>query len=57
MFKTILEYLSQQSTWKGIIGIVTAAGVAISPELSAAIVAAGMAAIGLINVVRNEKSQ
>ncbi len=52
--KTILEYLSQQSTWKGLIGLVTAAGVALSPEQSSAIVATGLALVGLINVFRNE---
>lgn len=52
--KTILDYLSQQSTWKGLIGLTAAAGVVISPEQSAAIVALGMALVGLINVFRNE---
>jgi len=52
--KTILEYLSQQSTWKGLIGLATAAGLALSPEQSAAIMAAGVALIGAINVFRNE---
>lgn len=52
--KTILNYLSQQSTWKGLIGLSTAAGLALSPEQGAAIVAAGMALVGLINVFRNE---
>jgi hypothetical protein len=55
MFDTILNYLSQQSTWKGLIGLATAAGVLTSPDLAAAIVSAGMALIGVINVVRNEK--
>lgn len=51
---TIMTYLQQQSTWKGLIGIATAAGVALSPEQSAAIIASGMALVGLINVFRNE---
>lgn len=54
MFKTILEYLNQQSTWKGLLGLVTAAGVILSPDQSAAIIATGMALVGLINVFRNE---
>lgn len=51
---TILEYLTQQSTWKGLIGLVTALGVALSPEQTTAIIATGMALVGLINVFRNE---
>lgn len=52
---TIITYLSQQSTWKGLIGLATAAGVMLSPDMSAAIIAAGMALVGVINVLRNEK--
>ncbi len=55
MIDTIIEYLSQQSTWKGIIGLATAAGIVLSPDMSAAIMATGMALVGLINVFRNEK--
>lgn len=51
---TVINYLGQQSTWKGLIGLATAAGLALSPEQSAAIIAAGVALIGLINVFRNE---
>jgi hypothetical protein len=52
---TIISYLSQQSTWKGLIGLATAAGLVLDPEQAAAIIAAGMALVGLINVFRNEK--
>jgi hypothetical protein len=51
----ILNMLSQQSTWKGIIGLSAAVGVTLSPELSTAIVGAAMGVIGLINVLRDEK--
>ena len=54
MFKTVLKYLEQQSTWKGLIGVATAAGIALSPEQVAAITAAGIGLISLINVFRNE---
>lgn len=53
IFDTIIEYGSQNSTWRGLIGLATAAGIAISPELGAQIIATGMGAIGIINVVRN----
>jgi hypothetical protein len=55
--ETILNYLRQNSTWRGLIGLATAAGIMISPELSEAIIAAGMGAIGVINVVRDEKKK
>lgn len=48
--KTILEYLKHASTWKGLIAIATAAGVGVSPELAEKIIAAGLAAVGLIQV-------
>jgi hypothetical protein len=49
---TLLERLSENSTWRGIILLVTAAGVTLSPEHQAAIIALGMAIIGVINVFR-----
>lgn len=52
-----LDRLSENSTWRGIIAIATAGGVAIQPDLANAIIALGMAAIGLINVLRKEKKQ
>lgn len=54
MIETVISYLSQPSTWRGVIGLATAAGVAISPELSAQIIACGLALAGLVNVIRNE---
>jgi hypothetical protein len=50
--KTILEYLKQESTWRGIIAIATAFGITVSPEQAGAITAAGLAAIGLINTFK-----
>lgn len=47
---TILEYFLHASTWKGIIAILTAAGVAISPEQIDKIIPAGMSLIGAIMV-------
>lgn len=47
----LLARLSEASTWRGIIALATAAGVAMSPELIEAIVAAGLAGIGLVGVL------
>jgi hypothetical protein len=57
MVNTILNYLGQQSTWKGLLGLGTAVGISLNPEQAAAITAAGIALISVINVFRNEKKQ
>ena len=48
----LLARLTENSTWRGLIAIATAAGVMLTPEQSDAIVALGLAAIGAINVFR-----
>jgi hypothetical protein len=48
----LLERLSENSTWRGLILIATAAGVKIEPELQEAILVAGLSLVGLINVIR-----
>lgn len=52
--KKILEYLKQDSTWKGIVSILTAVGITLNPEQAAAITAAGIGIIGLIQVFITE---
>lgn len=52
--KKLLDLLKQDSTQKGIISLLTAFGVTIKPELATAIIAAGMALIGLIQVFITE---
>ena len=48
----LLQRLSENSTWRGLILIATAVGVKIEPELQEAILVAGLSLVGLINVVR-----
>jgi hypothetical protein len=55
MLDIIIEKLQEPSTWRGVIALITAAGVTISPELAAQIIAGGMGLMGIINVVRKEK--
>ena len=55
--RTLLSYLQQPSTWRGIIALATAFGVVLSPEQTAAIVTAGVSLIGVIEVFRNEKEK
>jgi len=51
----ILERGKESSTWRGIVAIITAAGVALSPEQGEAIVALGLAVIGAIGVFTADK--
>lgn len=51
----ILKRLSEQSTWRGIILLATGLGVSIEPEKGEAIIALGLAAVGLINIIRKEQ--
>jgi hypothetical protein len=55
ILSTIVDSLSQNSTWRGLILIATAAGVNLEPELQNQIVAAGLGLVGLINVIRKGK--
>jgi hypothetical protein len=53
---TVLNYaldrLSESSTWRGLTFLLCAAGLKLSPEHATAIVSAGMAIVGAINVFR-----
>lgn len=51
----LLDRLSEDSTWRGLVGVATASGVVIAPEQANAIIAAGLGVIGLINVFRKQK--
>jgi len=54
LFK-ILDRLSENSTWRGLILLATAAGVHLEPELQNQIVAAGLGLVGVINILRKGK--
>ena len=52
----ILDRLSENSTWRGLITLATATGVfTISPNLAEAIIAAGLGIVGLVNIIRSER--
>ncbi len=53
----IIARLKEASTWRGLIAIVTSFGIAISPELTAAIVATGLALMGLIGAIFPDKEK
>jgi hypothetical protein len=47
----LLARLKEASTWRGLVYLLTALGVTVSPALAEAIIAAGMALAGVIGVV------
>ena len=47
---TLLKYMKQPSTWQGFVGVATAFGIVLTPEQFAAIIAAGIGLVGLIDV-------
>jgi len=51
----ILNRLKEGYTWPGIIGVVTAFGVAISPEMKEAIIGAGVSLASLVAIFTKEK--
>ena len=55
MVEYILARLKEASTWRGIIGLLTAMGISISPEQIDKIVAAGIAAMGVIGAFFGDK--
>lgn len=55
IFETILRYLGQSSTYKGLFSVLAAFGVVFKPEMADAIIACALGVIGLINVMIDEK--
>ena len=54
MISYLIERLSENSTWRGLVMLLTAVGVQVDPDQSSAIIAAGLAIVGLINVFRKQ---
>ena len=55
IIETILERLSENSTWRGLILLATAFGLKLDPEMQTQILATGLSLVGLINVIRKGK--
>ncbi len=47
----LIARLRERSTWLGLIGFLTAAGITLSPEQTQAIAAAGVAVAGLFSTI------
>jgi hypothetical protein len=54
VFRFLLARLSEVSTWKGILLILTGGTAYAAPELQDAIITIGLAAVGAINVATPE---
>jgi hypothetical protein len=51
----LLERLTENSTWRGIILLLTAIGINFTADQTAVIASAGLSLVGAINVIRKEK--
>jgi hypothetical protein len=49
-----MNRLKQESTWRGVILLLTAFGVQIAPDIQQAIITVGLAIVGAINVAKNK---
>lgn len=54
-YQTLLNYLTQKSTWLGLFSILAAFGIALKPEMADAIIACALGVFGLVNVIVNER--
>jgi hypothetical protein len=52
IIEVILEKLSENSTWRGLILLAMALGLKLDPELQNQILTTGLSLVGLINVIR-----
>ena len=49
-----MNRLGENSTWRGFVAMLMAAGIQLAPDLQAAIITAGFSVIGLINILRKK---
>lgn len=55
MITYIIQRLTERSTWLGLIGLVTAAGVTVEEQMAEQLIAAGMAVAGLVGVLTKDR--
>lgn len=55
LINIVIERLKENSTWRGMILVVTALGVKLDPALQEQIIVAGLSLVGLINIIRKGK--
>ena len=54
LISEILKRLKQESTWRGLIVVITLVGVKLQPDQIEAIITAGVALVGAINIIKND---
>ena len=55
MKQYLVERMKEPSTWRGIILLLTAAGVPIAPELQTVIISTGLGLAGLVGAITPDK--
>ena len=55
MLEFIIARGKEASTWRGLVALVTAVGISVTPELAEAIVSFGLAVIGILGVFTVDK--
>lgn len=53
-YKTLLNYLTQKTTWVGLFSILASFGIVLRPDLTDAIIACALGIAGLIAVLVDE---
>lgn len=56
MLKWIIDRAKERSTWIGLTGLLTAAGIALSPEQAEAVATLGVALAGAVAVLTADKA-
>lgn len=51
----LIKRLKEPSTWRGVTGILALLGIAVTPELSDAIIAVAVGVVSIIEILRKEK--
>lgn len=54
LMKYLIDRLSEPSTWRGIISLLTLAGIKFAPEQAESVVTAGISVYSAINIFRKE---
>lgn len=55
MLEFIIARGKEASTWRGLVALLTAVGITVTPELAEAVVALGLAVIGILGLFTADK--
>lgn len=57
MIKTLLPYLKERSTWLGLVSLLTACGLTLTPEDAEVVVTLGLAIAGVIGMIFRDQAK